>query len=105
MKKTLLWLPLFGLVSAFVVVAVGGLSGRTRFPPKPEPNAVRQQEAPGRIAVFSGGLDERMAATICDLSGRPNPQVLLSARRARTRRTTSRTMRGRSVRRVRAWSR
>ena len=77
MKKTLLWLPLIGLVSAFVVVAVGGLSGRTRFPPKPEPNAVRQQEAPERIAVFSGGLDERMAATICDLSGRPNPQVLL----------------------------
>lgn len=37
----------------------------------------RQTEGPQRIAVFSGGLDEEMAATICDLSGEPDPQVLL----------------------------
>ena len=39
--------------------------------------AERQAEGPRRITVFSGGLDEQMAATICDLSGEPNPQVLL----------------------------
>ena len=77
MKKILIWLPLVGVVSAFVVVAVGGLSGRTRFPPRPMSNAARQQEAPERIAVFSGGLDEQMAETICDLSGKPDPRVLL----------------------------
>ena len=77
MKKILIWLSLIGVVSAFVVVAVGGLSGRTKFPPNPMSNAVQRQEAPERIAVFSGGLDEQMAATICDLSGKPNPQVLL----------------------------
>ena len=40
-------------------------------------SAERQSEGPQRIAVFSGGLDEEMAATICDLSGEPVPQVLL----------------------------
>ena len=77
MKKNLIWLPLIGVVSAFVVVAVGGLSGRTKSPPNPMLNAARRQEAPERVTVFSGGLDEQMAATICDLSGKPDPQVLL----------------------------
>lgn len=77
MKKILTWLPLIGVVSAFVVVAVGGLSGRTKFPPNPMLNVARQQETPERIAVFSGGLDEQMAATICNLSGKSDPQVLL----------------------------
>ena len=56
MKKILIWLPLIGVVSAFVVMAVGGLSGRTKFPSNPMLNAARQQEVPERIAVFSGGL-------------------------------------------------
>ena len=77
MKKNLIWLPLIGVVSVFVVVAVGGLSGRTRFPPRPMSNAARQQGTSERVAVFSGGLDEQMAATICDLSGKPDPRVLL----------------------------
>lgn len=77
MKRSLVWLPLIGVVSAFVVMAVGGLSGRTKSPSNPMLNASRQREAPERIAVFSGGLDEQMAATICDLSGKSDPQVLL----------------------------
>ena len=77
MKKLWLWAPLIGVVSACVVVAVGGLSGKMAFPSNPAANAVRRQKPPERIAVFSGGLDEEMAATICDLSGEPDPQVLL----------------------------
>ena len=77
MKKLLLWLPLIGVVAAFVVAAVGGLAGGTMRPPRPTPDAARQQEAPARIAVYCGGLDEQMAATICELSGEPDPQVLL----------------------------
>ena len=40
-------------------------------------SAERQTEGPQRIAVYCGGLDEQMAATICELSGEPDPQVLL----------------------------
>lgn len=77
MKKLWLWAPLIGVVSACVVVAVGGLSGKMAFPSNPAANAVRRQKPPERIAVFSGGLDEEMAAAICGLSSKPDPQVLL----------------------------
>lgn len=40
-------------------------------------DAVRQVNGPDRIVVFSGGLDEEVASTLCNFSGMPSPQVLL----------------------------
>ena len=66
------------VVLAVLFGAVAWLA--TTYWAEPEPQggcAERQAEGPQRIAVFSGGLDEEMAATICDLSGKPDPQVIL----------------------------
>ena len=69
------------LILVVLAVCFGAVAWlATTYWAEPEPQggcAERQAEGPQRIAVFSGGLDEEMAATICDLSGEPDPQVLL----------------------------